>query len=162
MIEEAVRELRARLSSRTFRKAIGQSVARYIEELVNFVEEVSRGCMVKVPRSEFEKLIDEYYAVESRIRALVTELVELQGGPGLIERLVRLYPILPPTLREVVSRVIDRALGVDGGVGGQAVSELVREILRSMDEFRVRLVKLLETYSSQACNQSSSGTPSSP
>ena len=161
MIEDAVRELRSRISSRSFRKAVGSSVVRHIEELLNFVESRIKGCTVTIPRDEVERLIDDYYVVESRVKALVRELVEVQGGVGLVERLARLYPILPPALREVLSRVMDRALGPEEP-GGAVVEDLVREILRGLGEFRERLVRLLEMYSSRACSQSSSETPSSP
>jgi len=73
--EEAISILRKKLQSKSFRKAVGASVAEAIETLIRRYE-----CGACLAESEAAALANDYYVFESRLRRLLELYDKLTRG----------------------------------------------------------------------------------
>lgn len=114
-LEEAVAMLEAKLSSPTFRKAIGKSAAEAIETLLAFYK-----CNIVLSKDHILKLLNDYYIFESKISQIIKIYEELSRGS--------------------LSAVLRMALGEDAelpDVGGDL-------LLKELERYGAELFKLRE------------------
>jgi len=78
-------ELRERVKSRSFRRAVGAGVAEEILALINYAE-----CMPSV--EELESLLNNYYVLKSRIRNFFDRLITVMGE-DFQRALARIYAL---------------------------------------------------------------------
>jgi len=78
-------------------------------------------------------------------------LVRVEGVDELAKRLMGTYPMLPPDVRDFVDNVL-KSLPSDAKPSDM-VELIMRELTKELEDFRERLVSLVNTAKSQCPNQ---------
>jgi hypothetical protein len=134
-----------------FRHAVGERGIKHIITLLRFVDTHYRACSVNVDLDFLINLLDEYYNTEGRVRYFIRELVRVEGVDELAKRLMGTYPMLPPDVRDFVDNVL-KSLPSDAKPSDM-VELIMRELTKELEDFRERLVSLVNTAKSQCPNQ---------
>lgn len=117
-VDEAVKRLRERISSKSFVKAVGKGTARDIELLINYYES-TRDC-VKLNSCEARELYNMYVAAEGKVRRFLEGFLEVLATVRSRE-FAALYPFMPSEVKDLLEPLLS-----------SKVDEGIREVLRNV------------------------------
>ncbi|WP_069808285.1 hypothetical protein [Vulcanisaeta thermophila] len=154
-ITEARNYLEKLLSKGWFRHAVGSRGVKYLTELLRFVDLHNRECSVSMDLNSLMELLDDYYSAEVKIRYFLRELLRVQGDTVSLIR--RVYPLLPPDIRELFDRVLSTT--PQDAPNDALINGIVDALVQEMEDFKGRLTRYItwarENCTNQAYNQTS-------
>ena len=139
-IEDVINRVERRVSSPSFSRAVGKSIADDILLLIKALRK-SR-CVVSLDLNEAERLLNDYYIAEHRVKDLMRRTIEVMLNK-YGDRLREVYPLLPMELRDALRSAANTDDYLD-----RLINSLIDE-LRGPEQDLMALVKNAREVSSK-------------